>query len=106
LKKWLATAKEDNRGESLRALQEVSKERITSVADQYFTNLWRVGASQSRGAPSIEYRDRRVSERRRGREGERRWRSEREGMTRTMKGKLHPPPTWTVVTGTGCLNHS
>ena len=26
-------------------------------------------------------------------EGERRWRSEREGMTRTMKGKVHPPPT-------------
>ncbi len=31
-------------------------------------------------------------------EGERSWRSEREGMTRTMKGKVHPPPTWTVVT--------
>ncbi len=26
-------------------------------------------------------------------EGERSWRSEREGMTRTMKGKIHPPPT-------------
>jgi hypothetical protein len=58
MKKWLATAKSGNRGESLRALQEVSKERITSVADQYFTNLWRVGESQGRGAPSIEYRDR------------------------------------------------
>ena len=42
----------------MRALQEVSKERITSVADQYFTNLWGVGTSQGRGAPSIEYRDR------------------------------------------------
>ena len=39
-------------------LQEVSKQRITSIADQYFTNLWRVGGSQGRGAPSIEYRDR------------------------------------------------
>ena len=58
MKKWLATAKPDNRGESLRALQEVSKQRITTVADQYFTNLWRVGGSQGRGAPSIEYRDR------------------------------------------------
>ena len=58
MKQWLATAKPDNRGESLRALQEVSKERITSVADQYFTNLWGVGTSQGRGAPSIEYRDR------------------------------------------------
>jgi hypothetical protein len=38
----------------LRVLQKVSKERITNVTDQYFTNLWRVGASQSRGAPSIE----------------------------------------------------
>jgi hypothetical protein len=57
MKKWLATAKPGNRGESLRALQEVSKERITSVADQYFTNLCRVGTSQGRGAPSIEYRD-------------------------------------------------
>jgi hypothetical protein len=36
----------------------VSKERITSVANQYFTNLWGVGGSQGRGAPSIEYRDR------------------------------------------------
>ncbi len=25
--------------------------------------------------------------------GEGNWRSEREGMTRTMKGKVHPPPT-------------
>ena len=58
MKKWLATAKPGNRGESLRTLQEVSKERITSVADQYFTKLWRVGESQGRGAPSIEYRDR------------------------------------------------
>ena len=58
MKKWLATAKPGNRGQSLRALQEVSKERITSVADQYFTNLWGVGTSQGRGAPSIEYRDR------------------------------------------------
>ena len=33
MKKWLATAKPGNRGESLRALQEVSKERITNVAD-------------------------------------------------------------------------
>ncbi len=39
----------------MRSRQEVSKERITSVADQYFTNLWCVGASQGRGAPSIEY---------------------------------------------------
>jgi hypothetical protein len=54
MKKWLATAKPGNRGESLRALQEVSKERITSVTDQYFTNLWRVGESQGRDAPSIE----------------------------------------------------
>ena len=58
MKKWLQTAKPDDRGESLRALQEVSKERITSVANQYFTNLWGVGGSQGRGAPSIEYRDR------------------------------------------------
>jgi hypothetical protein len=42
MKKWLATTKPGNRGESLRTLQEVSKERITSVEDQYFTNLWRV----------------------------------------------------------------
>ena len=49
MKKWLATAKPDNRGESLRVLEEVSKERITSVADQYFTNLWRVGESQGLG---------------------------------------------------------
>jgi hypothetical protein len=42
MKKWLETAKGDNRGQSLRALQEVSKQRITSVADQYFTNLWSV----------------------------------------------------------------
>ncbi len=58
MKKWLATVKQGNRGESLRALQEVSKERITSVTDQYFTNLWRVATSQGRGTPSIEYRDR------------------------------------------------
>jgi hypothetical protein len=58
MKKWLSTVKSDNRGESLRALQEVSNQRITSVADQYFTNLWRVGGSQGRGGPSIEYRDR------------------------------------------------
>ena len=38
--------------------------------------------------------------------GERSWRSEREGMTRTMKGKLLPPPTKTVVTGMVCLHHS
>jgi hypothetical protein len=61
MKKWLETVKPDNRGESLRALQEVSKERITSVADRYFTNLCRVGASQGRGGPSIEYRDRQKS---------------------------------------------
>ncbi len=58
MKKWLETAKPDNRGESLRALQEVSKERIRSIANHYFTNLCRVGGSQGRGAPSIEYRDR------------------------------------------------
>ncbi len=58
MKKWLVTAKPDNRGESLRTLQEVSKERITTVTDQCFTNLWSVGSSQSRGKPSIEYRDR------------------------------------------------
>jgi hypothetical protein len=58
MKKWLATAKPGNRGESLRVLPEVSRERITSVVDQYFTNLWGVGTSQGRGAPSIEYRDR------------------------------------------------
>jgi hypothetical protein len=58
MQKWFQTAKSDDRGESLRALQEVSKERITSVANQYFTNLWGVGGSQGRGAPSIEYRDR------------------------------------------------
>jgi hypothetical protein len=58
MKKWLQTAKPDDRGESLRALQEVSKDRITSVANQYFTKLWGVGGSQGRGAPSIEYRDR------------------------------------------------
>jgi hypothetical protein len=49
-------------GESLRSLQEVSKQRITSVADQYFTNLCRVGGSQGRGTPSIEYRDRQTKE--------------------------------------------
>ena len=117
MKKWLATTKPGNRGESFRELEEVSKERITSVADQYFTNLWGVGGSQGRGAPSIEYRDRQKAKEQcvkifvekydtvtapsgegqavrkwRG-EGERSWRSEREGMTRTMKGKLHPPPT-------------
>jgi hypothetical protein len=58
MKKWLQTAKSDDRGESLRALQEVCKERITSVANQYFTKLWGVGEKQGRGAPSIEYRDR------------------------------------------------
>jgi len=58
MKKWLQTAKPDDRGESLRALQEVSKERITNVANQYFTKIWGVGGSQGRGAPSIEYRDR------------------------------------------------
>ena len=58
MKKWLTTANPGNRGESLRSLQEVSKERITSVVDQYFTNLCRVGTSQGRGVPSIEYRDR------------------------------------------------
>ena len=42
MKKWLETTKPDNRGESLRSIQEVSKVRITSVADHYFTNLWRV----------------------------------------------------------------
>ena len=36
----------------------MSNQRITRVADQYFTNLWSVGGSQGRGAPSIEYRDR------------------------------------------------
>jgi hypothetical protein len=94
MKKWLATAKPGNRGESLRTLQEVSKERITSVADQYFTNLWGVGTSQGRGAPSIEYRDRQKA---------------KEQCVKTfveMKGKLHPPPTWTVVTGMGCLHYS
>jgi hypothetical protein len=58
MQKWLQTAKSDDRGESLRALQEVWKERITSVANQYFTNLWGVREKQGRGAPSIEYRDR------------------------------------------------
>jgi hypothetical protein len=52
MKKWLQTAKPDDRGESLRSLQEVSKERITSVANQYFTNLWGVEGSQGRGASS------------------------------------------------------
>jgi hypothetical protein len=47
MKKLLETAKRDNRGESLRGLQEVSKERITSVGDQYFTNLGRVGESDT-----------------------------------------------------------
>ncbi len=58
MRKWLATVKPDNRGGSLRTLQNLSNERITRVADQYFTNLWSVGGSQGRGAPSIEYRDR------------------------------------------------
>ncbi len=58
MKKWLQTEKPEDRGESLRSLQETSKERITSVANQYFTNLWGVGGSQGRGTPSIEYRDR------------------------------------------------
>jgi hypothetical protein len=64
MKKWLQTTKSDDRGESLRELQEVSKERITNVANQYydFTNLWGVGGSQGRGAPSIEYRDREEDE--------------------------------------------
>jgi hypothetical protein len=55
IQKWLQTAKSDDRGESLRSLQEVCKERITSVANQYFTNLWGVGEKQGRGAPSIEH---------------------------------------------------
>jgi hypothetical protein len=42
----------------LRSLQDLCKERITNVADQYFTNLWCVGGSQGRGEPSIEHRDR------------------------------------------------
>jgi hypothetical protein len=42
----------------------MSKERITSVADHYFTNLWCVGGSLGRGAPSIEYRDRQKSKER------------------------------------------
>ena len=58
MKTWLETAKPDNRGESLRPLEEVSKERIRSVPDHYFTNLWCVGGSQGRGTPSIEHRDR------------------------------------------------
>ena len=57
-KKWLVTTNPNSRGESLRSLKDLWKERITSVTDTYFTNLWRVGESQGRGAPSIEYRDR------------------------------------------------
>jgi hypothetical protein len=58
MKQWLETVKPDKQGESLRVLQEVSKQRITRVADHYSTNLWRVGGSQGRGVPRIEYRDR------------------------------------------------
>jgi len=58
MKKWLQTAQSGDRGESSRGLQEVCKDRITSVANQYFTKLWGVGEKQRRGAPSFEYRDR------------------------------------------------
>ena len=42
----------------MRAVQGVSKQRIRSVTDQYFTNLCRVGGSKGRDVPRIEYRDR------------------------------------------------
>ncbi len=158
------------------------------ILDQYFTNLCRVGGSQSRGAPSIDYRDRQKTKevcvktfvekydmvtdpsgeghsvKREmtvqveqwwnssdlvaslrlenvwdtdtgysccGRKTQKmhscwrvytehqhkRWstrhrclttvptcRSEREGMMRTMKGKIHPPPTSTIVTGLRCAS--
>jgi len=59
MKKWLtAGAKSGNLGESSTALETVTRERIQSVSQQFFTEIWGLGESRPRGAPSYEYKKR------------------------------------------------
>ena len=59
MKKWLtAGAKSGNLGESSTALEMVTRERIQSVSQQFFTEIWGLGESRQRGAPSYEYKKR------------------------------------------------
>ena len=59
MKKWLtAGAKSGNLGESSTALETVTRERIQSVSQQFFTEIWGLGESRQRGAPSYEYKKR------------------------------------------------
>ena len=59
MKKWLAAgAKSCNLGESSTALETVTRERIQSISQQFFTEIWGLGESRQRGAPSYEYKKR------------------------------------------------
>ena len=51
-------AKSGNLGESSTALESVTRERIESVSQQFFTEIWGLGESRQRGAPSYEYKKR------------------------------------------------
>jgi hypothetical protein len=61
MKKWLSRgrAKPDNRGESSTALESVTRDRIQSMSQQFFTELWRVGdGSRTRGESPYKYKQR------------------------------------------------
>ena len=45
-------AKSGNLGESSTALESVTRERIESVSQQFFTEIWGLGESRQRRAPS------------------------------------------------------
>ena len=57
LRSWLSTAKgttPGNQGQSAKALAVLTKERIHSAANDFFTKLWGLEGPRSRGAPTME----------------------------------------------------
>ena len=97
MKKWLtAGAKSGNLGESSTALEMVTRERIQSVSQQFFTEIWGLGESR-RGRET-----RRPRGARRQWRGKREmcWREERERMTMNIKRSPPPPPPKTMTTVT------
>ena len=62
LRSWLSTVKgtttPGKQGQSAKALADLTKDRIRSAANAFFTNLWRLEGPRSRGAPTIESKQR------------------------------------------------
>ena len=62
LRSWLSTAKgtttPGNQGQSAKALADLTKDRIRSAANAFFTKLWGLEGPRSRGAPTVESKGR------------------------------------------------